>query len=315
MMTPLKMWCLLPLAVLLLSISPTETEVVQSMSECEGFLLNETPPQVTGILEAGRIQDQKRYRVICQTYETRRFVTLYDTKNGIPVFSAYKYRGGQKERKRPPWNIEPQLEENLTEAEKNNNIRNDNKNYGYNSGSWQRMESSVKSFLKKYCINNNGKIEAYVVTGAKPSKDKMLKHRVNIPSVLWSAFCCYSASKNNWLASAHWGNNENTEENANGRLQTTTLRELQEKLNIEAFPETKCPKETIVKIDDIDQDEGKIKTKRLFKVKVKAELKTKHLNVTAKFKVKAKAELKTKNLNVKGELKIKKGKDKDTGKG
>uniref|UniRef100_A0A7N6AD03 Uncharacterized protein n=1 Tax=Anabas testudineus TaxID=64144 RepID=A0A7N6AD03_ANATE len=250
-MTPLKMWCLLPHAVLLLlSITPTETEVVTEMAKCEGFLLNETPPQTTGILEAGRIQDQNRYRVICQTYnDTRRFVTLYDTVNRIPVFSAYKYRGGQTGGRRPPWKIEPQVySETNTQFRpcqaSNADYDNDPQynrghlfpfSYGFetsekhstctltnavpqdksfNSGSWERMESSVKSFLKKYCINNNDIIEAYIVTGAKPSKDKMLNGRVNIPSVLWSAFCCYSKNENNWLASAHWGNNDNT----NGRL-------------------------------------------------------------------------------------------------
>ncbi|KAK2899629.1 hypothetical protein Q8A73_012758 [Channa argus] len=114
-MTSLKTWCLLSLSVLLLSISPTETEVVQSMSDCEGFLLNENPPQIPDILINGTIMDQNRYKTICQTYEnTRRFVTLYDTNNKIPVFSAYKYRGERRldEDKRRPknvsWKIEPQ---------------------------------------------------------------------------------------------------------------------------------------------------------------------------------------------------------------
>ncbi|KAK2899628.1 hypothetical protein Q8A73_012757 [Channa argus] len=117
-MTSLKTWCLLSLSVLLLlSIAPTGTEVVQSMSDCEGFLLNENPPQIPGILINGNIQDQKRYKIICQTYKNQtRFVTLYDTNNKIPVFSAYKYRGEgpldeDMKRQNVPWKIEPQLEE------------------------------------------------------------------------------------------------------------------------------------------------------------------------------------------------------------
>ncbi|KAK2899625.1 hypothetical protein Q8A73_012754 [Channa argus] len=110
-MTSLKSWCLLSLSVLLLlSIVPTETEVVQLMSDCEGFLLDETPPQIPKILINGSIQE-KQYKIICQTYkDQKRFVTLYDTKNKIPVFSAYKYRGTKDKRPKVPWMMEPQLQ-------------------------------------------------------------------------------------------------------------------------------------------------------------------------------------------------------------
>ncbi|KAK2863306.1 hypothetical protein Q5P01_002839 [Channa striata] len=112
-MTSLKTWCLLSLSVLLvLFITPTLPELLQSMSQCDGFLL-EKPPQVPDILENGKVKGKNRYKIICQTYENvRRFVTLYDTKNKIPVFSAYKYRGETGNRPRNiPWKIEPQLED------------------------------------------------------------------------------------------------------------------------------------------------------------------------------------------------------------
>uniref|UniRef100_A0A3B4F7K4 Uncharacterized protein n=1 Tax=Pundamilia nyererei TaxID=303518 RepID=A0A3B4F7K4_9CICH len=102
---------LLPLAILLLlSIIPTETEVVASVKECNTFFLDKTPPNIPQILEGGNILDQNRYKVICQTFSnTTTFVTLYDTKNKIPVFSAAKYRG-RPGGKRPKinWMIEPQ---------------------------------------------------------------------------------------------------------------------------------------------------------------------------------------------------------------
>ncbi|KAL7374949.1 hypothetical protein ABVT39_009686 [Epinephelus coioides] len=107
------MCCLLPLAaLLLLSIVPSVTEVVESMSDCSEFLLKHTPPNVPGVLEGGRILDQSRYKVICQTLnKVRTFVTLYDTQNRIPVFSANKYRGVDGGKRPPPiWKIEPQLE-------------------------------------------------------------------------------------------------------------------------------------------------------------------------------------------------------------
>ncbi|XP_038588243.1 endonuclease domain-containing 1 protein-like [Micropterus salmoides] len=110
-MTSMKMWYLLLLAAVL-SIVPTVAEVVKSVSDCDQFLLNKTPPDVTSILE-GKKMDENRYKFICQTYDNkRRFLTLYDTKNKIPVYSAYKYTGGTEKGpfKRPKWKIEPQLE-------------------------------------------------------------------------------------------------------------------------------------------------------------------------------------------------------------
>ena len=105
------MWCLLPFAaLLLLSIIPTTAEVVRSMLDCTGFLLQETPPRVPGILEGGNILDQNRYKPICQTFSNlRSFMTLYDTTNRIPVFSASKYSGSQGGRPQTSWNIEPQV--------------------------------------------------------------------------------------------------------------------------------------------------------------------------------------------------------------
>ncbi len=112
-MASLKRRCVLPLAALLvLSIDPTAAEVVESMSDCAEFLLNKTPPHVPRILEGGNILNPERYKPICQTLNYKRhFVTLYDTENKIPVFSAYKYKGddGSKRPGRPRWNIEPQV--------------------------------------------------------------------------------------------------------------------------------------------------------------------------------------------------------------
>ncbi|KAA8578076.1 hypothetical protein FQN60_010709, partial [Etheostoma spectabile] len=205
-MTSLERGHLLPLAAfLLLSIVPMVTEVVNSMSDCNKFLLGRTPPQVPGILEGGRILNQNRYKIICQTYENqRRFVTLYDTENRIPVFSAYN---------------------------------------------WEKMETCTKCIMEKYCINSNNKKEAFLVTGAQPSENNKLNNRVNIPSMLWSAFCCFSKNKKKWLASAHWG--DNVEETKGKYLQTKTLAELQEELSrvnpgFKMFPETRCPLDTTV---------------------------------------------------------------------
>lgn len=111
-MTSLKRRSLLVLtAVLLPFFIPTVAKVVNSISECDQFLLEKTPPQVPGILERGIILNPTRYKTICQTFENEaRFVTLYDIENKIPVFSAYKY-SGEKDKGRPRtfWKIEPEV--------------------------------------------------------------------------------------------------------------------------------------------------------------------------------------------------------------
>ncbi|XP_047452241.1 endonuclease domain-containing 1 protein-like [Mugil cephalus] len=290
-MTSLK--ALLPLAVLLLlSVAPTETEVVTTISECDGFFVNGNPPHIAGILEGGKILDQNRYKPICQTFEdTRTFVTLYDTNNKIPVFSAVKYRGDH-EGTRPnpsPWMIEPQLED--TKGNKNMIRDNEKKtynhqagntdyknkqgydrghlfpsSYGYdqieknstftltnivpqidkfNQGTWNKMEQCIKCVMDKYCINNNNKIEGFVVIGAQPSTTNTLKNKINIPSMLWSAFCCYNSKEKKWLASAHWGENIKPKDKY---LPTKTLHDLHKELGekTEVFPKTECPLKTTV---------------------------------------------------------------------
>uniref|UniRef100_A0A671VDG1 Uncharacterized protein n=1 Tax=Sparus aurata TaxID=8175 RepID=A0A671VDG1_SPAAU len=220
------------------------TEDVVSMLDCTGFLLQETPPRVPGILERGNILDQNRYKPICQTLKNlKSFVTLYDTTNRIPVFSASKYNGSQGGRPQNSWNIEPQLYiKQAGQCDYRNNPQRLDRghlfpsSYGhtendristftltnvvpqvdqFNQGSWSKMEQCIKCVMDDYCINNNGQVEGFLIIGAQPGINT-LNNRVNIPSMLWSAFCCYSCSKG-WLASAHWGQNIR-----NGQMQLST---------------------------------------------------------------------------------------------
>ncbi|KAK2863297.1 hypothetical protein Q5P01_002830 [Channa striata] len=275
-MTSLKTWCLLSLSVLLLLlIAPTEAKVVQSMSECKGFLLKENPPRIPGILINYEVMNPNRYKILCQTYKDKpRFLTLYDTKNKIPVFSAYKYRGSKgKTAQNVRWKTEPQLEDlpNMCNGKfqvKNQSSNNDYKhntkyNMGqlfpaahafkkndnistftltnvvpqvksFNQGSWAKMERCVKCLFQKYCINSDNVPEGFVVTGTKPGTET-LNQKVNIPSVLWSAFCCYSKKENKWLSGAHWGNNV-ADDSTSKYLEMKTLEELRQELEIKAFP-------------------------------------------------------------------------------
>ena len=116
----------------------------------------------------------------------------------------------------------------------------------FNKGSWSKMEQCIKCVMDDYCINSNGQVEGFIVIGAQPGNNR-LNNRVNIPSMLWSAFCCYSHSKG-WLASAHWGQNipDGVE-----HLQTKTLEELHNNLStpssrFEVFSGTRCPLHTTV---------------------------------------------------------------------
>ena len=82
------------LILLLVSMDPTATDVVDKVSDCDEFFLKKEPPEIQNVLVGKTIQDQNRYKAICQTYEnTKKFMTLYDTRRRIPVFSAYKYTG------------------------------------------------------------------------------------------------------------------------------------------------------------------------------------------------------------------------------
>ncbi|XP_055369649.1 endonuclease domain-containing 1 protein-like [Betta splendens] len=305
-MASLKTWCLLPLSVLILQfITPTETEVVATVSKCNDFFFENVPPQIKSIMPNGKIMNRVRFKVICQTYENdKRFVTVYDITNKIPVFSAYKYKGakeGAKEGRPKEWKIEPQLENskkgpNMEDSEKDEytNQASDKdyrwedktgkkikeyKNFNrghlfpssyasdendkestftltnivpqsitFNSGSWGEMEKCVKKkILDNSCLNK----EAFVVTGAIPSNNKTGK--INIPSVLWSAFCCYSAKLKRTVAGAHWGDNIAEDPKQPKQLKMKTLEELKEQFHIDVFPGKECPREEI--IEDLDGEE------------------------------------------------------------
>jgi len=70
---------------------------------CNAFLYMGTPPR--GYLR------QASYRKICQQYEDRpRYVTLYDPRKRIPVYSAYTFQKSDDEKTVDfPWMFEPQV--------------------------------------------------------------------------------------------------------------------------------------------------------------------------------------------------------------
>ena len=101
------------------------------------------------------------------------------------------------------------------------------------------MEKYVKNLMDKYCSNQNDRIEAFVIAGAFPS-DKYTESGVNIPTTLWAAFCCYSKELGKWVASAHWGANEEVPKDDRKKMKPITLAELKTDLNFEPFPNKNC---------------------------------------------------------------------------
>lgn len=101
----------------------------------------------------------------------------------------------------------------------------------FNSGSWSRMEDTVKRFMNDYCRDktDNNKTSAYVLTGAVPGNNT-LKKRVNIPSHMWTVVCCYHKTNKTFISKAHWAKNE--DEGKNGKITTEiTLDDLKKNLN------------------------------------------------------------------------------------
>uniref|UniRef100_A0A4W5KZX2 Uncharacterized protein n=1 Tax=Hucho hucho TaxID=62062 RepID=A0A4W5KZX2_9TELE len=276
--------------------------VVEFSPKCKGFFLDETTPNIPGILLDGTAQ--KHYKPICQLFNNvYRYATLYDTTNRIPVFSAYTFIGtGDDSIKRPAWKIEPQLDEendaNMALAKPGINYPNqavkedyvgaevvnrghmfpnehahdaESKNSTFtltncvpqavssNAFSWCKMEQSVKKILENNCKDANNKIKAYVVTGAVPSNGNTLKNRVNIPSHLWSAYCCYNRKLDKWMAKAYWSENV-AEECGKKRLIPLTLTDLYKNLTViypggkvSVFPQ-QCSSDFQLRLADEDFD-------------------------------------------------------------
>uniref|UniRef100_A0A3B3CWA7 Uncharacterized protein n=1 Tax=Oryzias melastigma TaxID=30732 RepID=A0A3B3CWA7_ORYME len=257
---------LLFLLLVFLPAVPIETEVVRNWSDCPGFFVNQKPPEISNILVGGNILNQTRYKFICQTFgNMTRFLTLYDTKNKIPVFSAYRFTGAQPGRPTGDiWKIEPQSILANKYTPKNQATNSDYSNdQGYqrghlypnshapdwdaklstftltnavpqvgtfNGGKWAQVEKRTKCYMENNCINASGKIEAFVVTGAEPGNER-LNNKINITSKMWSAFCCHNSREGVWYSKAYWGDNV-----PNSNWRESSYKEMKTKFGIKIFP-------------------------------------------------------------------------------
>ncbi len=103
-------------------------------------------------------------------------------------------------------------------------------NISFNAGSWNRIENETRDSMNTHCYDNNNKVKAHVLTGAIPGKNK-LNGRVNIPSYMWTAFCCYNSRERLWVSEAYWALNKQEKANENKAIKQNTLQELQQFLS------------------------------------------------------------------------------------
>lgn len=101
-------------------------------------------------------------------------------------------------------------------------------NISFNGGGWNRIENETKDSMNKHCYDNKNKVKAHVLTGAIPGKNK-LSDRVNIPSYMWTAFCCYNSGKKQWVSQAYWALNKI--ERDDEPISKKSLKELQQFLS------------------------------------------------------------------------------------
>ncbi|XP_057193681.1 endonuclease domain-containing 1 protein-like [Triplophysa rosa] len=73
---------------------------------------------------------------------------------------------------------------------------------GFREGMWNLVENEIKVNMDNNCRDNNNRTVAYVLTGVIPGKDTLNK-RVNVPSRMWTAFCCYNNATASWVSQTY----------------------------------------------------------------------------------------------------------------
>ncbi|CAH2225445.1 endonuclease domain-containing 1 [Pelobates cultripes] len=207
-------------ALLLLCLASLDAKLVpesqEGFAECNDFFYQSSPPQ--GFTDPS-------YTKICQKHNgDPQFATLYNTKDRIPLYSAFTYREGATN-DGGSWLIEPQLddaESSLEEATSGSDASEKIAGLGtnqaledhYASSEYQpgsllpnspsmltnavpftenfkeKWASDVDQFIKEtllpYCSNGEN---LHLIAGAIPSNIK-ISDKVTVPEFVWLAACC-----------------------------------------------------------------------------------------------------------------------------
>ncbi|CAC5426560.1 unnamed protein product [Mytilus coruscus] len=170
-----------------------------------------------------RLTDVSRFKFLDVGF----YATLYDTRNKVPVYSAYKlYLYMKKESsKNRHWIQNPDLsvreQPNVKDyigvgelkldrghlyphvyaptkfmKKYTNFITNIALQYKkFNMNTWKRMESALYKAATKMCISPGDEI--FFLTGVIPSTDNFFKNMINIPDYFWTAVCCDTSKAQN----------------------------------------------------------------------------------------------------------------------
>ncbi|KAA0709967.1 Endonuclease domain-containing 1 protein [Triplophysa tibetana] len=240
----MRLFVAIVVCVLLALSFPGIDSKLDKFTQCKEFFFKGKPPV---------IPNSNNYKTICQTFKNQvRYATLYDTARRIPLFSAYKYTGYTKINvPQSPWMAEKQLEPFAAEmrepfvnqARNLDYMRNNANNYitgalfptshtadketerstltltnsvplnkKFKESIWNLVETEMKNNMDNKCRDNNQKTQAYVLTGVIPG-DQQLNERVNVPSHVWTAFCCFDSSAKVWVSEAYNANVVHNEKN------------------------------------------------------------------------------------------------------
>ncbi|KAG9260049.1 endonuclease domain-containing 1 protein [Astyanax mexicanus] len=248
-----------PAVLLVLLLLPAVSLAeVSSFRYCPQFFAGGAPPTI--LKDPG---DSNRYEQICQCLLDQNerpeyfYATLYDTRNKIPVYSAYEFRRAEVERD-DRWYVEPQLDGGTSECmgglnkipTANRGLRQAlNKDYegsGYDKGhlfpvyhthtvntmlatstltNAAPQDSSFNRGQWKSYENNVATLlqnqcdESYIVTGVVPG-NQQIGDGVRVAQYYWSAYCCFGGGSAPQSAGYIGPDN-------NGRVQEVSVKQLE----------------------------------------------------------------------------------------
>ncbi|XP_072526177.1 endonuclease domain-containing 1 protein-like [Salminus brasiliensis] len=245
-------------AALLFLLPAISLAEVTSFTQCPQFFVGGVHPTVLKDPE-----DNNRYEQICQCLLDQNerpeyfYATLYDTRNKIPVYSAYEFHRADVERD-DRWNVEPQLDGGTMLCMGGQNkiptanrglrqaLNRDYDGSGYDKGHLFPVyhTHTVNTMLSTSTLTNAAPQEpsfnrgqwrryeedvaallqkecdgAYVVTGVVPG-NQHIGDGVRVAQYYWSAFCCFGES--GALRSAGYIGPDN-----NGRVQEVGVKQLE----------------------------------------------------------------------------------------